>query len=51
MIAVLIARPEQESRAIEILRRCGSHHLWRAEGTWRNGSWLDYDPRGPLAAI
>ena len=51
MIAVLVARPEQEPRAIDVLRRCGARHLWRAEGTWRNGSWLDFDPRGPLAAI
>jgi hypothetical protein len=51
MIATLITRPEQEARAIDVLRTSGARHLWRAEGTWRNGSWLDYDPRAPLAAI
>jgi len=51
MIAVLIALPEDEASALDALRRSGARHLWRAEGTWRNGSWLDFDPRTPLAAV
>jgi hypothetical protein len=29
----------------------GARKVFRAEGTWRNGSWLDFDPRSPLAAV
>ena len=51
MIAVLIENPEMDGLAIEILGRNGARRLWRAEGTWRNGSWLDFDPRGRLVAV
>jgi hypothetical protein len=51
MIAVLIENPEMDALAIEILGRNGAQKIWRAEGTWRDGSWLDFDPRRPLAAV
>ena len=50
MIAINVDRPEMESRAIAILRRHGARDLGRTEGTWRDGSWRDFDPRAPLHA-
>jgi hypothetical protein len=51
MIAVLIGAPDAEGRIIDLLRRHGARKVFRAEGTWRNGSWQDFDPRSPLAAV
>jgi hypothetical protein len=51
MIAVLVERSGTEQRAIETLRRHGARDLSRAYGEWRNGSWQDFDPRAPLAAV
>ncbi|HWM40906.1 MAG TPA: hypothetical protein VNP36_00585 [Burkholderiales bacterium] len=51
MIAVNVDRAGTEKRAIEILRRHAARDLRRAEGEWANGSWRDFDPRAPLAAV
>jgi hypothetical protein len=51
MIAVNVDRPETDRRAIEILRRHGARDVRRAEGRWSDGSWRDFDPRAPLAAV
>jgi uncharacterized membrane protein YeaQ/YmgE (transglycosylase-associated protein family) len=51
MIAVLVERAGTEPRAIEILRRHGARNVSRAYGEWRDGSWQDFDPRAPLAAV
>jgi hypothetical protein len=51
MIAVLIEPHDSDARAIEQLKRNGARKVWRAEGTWRNGSWLDFDPRSRLIAV
>jgi len=51
MIAVNVDRPETDNRAIEILRRHGARDVRRAEGRWADGSWRDFDPRAPLAAV
>jgi hypothetical protein len=50
MIAVNVDRPETERRAIDILHRHHAKEVGRAEGTWREGSWKDFDPRAPLSA-
>jgi hypothetical protein len=50
MIAVCVDRHGAEGRAIELLKRHGARDVGRAEGTWRDGSWRDFDPRAPLAA-
>jgi phage tail tape-measure protein len=50
MIAINVDRPEMEKRAIEALRKHGARDLGRTEGTWRDGSWRDFDPRAPLHA-
>jgi hypothetical protein len=51
MIAVLSGAPDSEGRIIDLLRRHGARKVFKAEGTWRNGSWLDFDPRSPLATV
>lgn len=32
---------------VETLRRMGAHELEQAEGQWRNGDWIDFDPTQP----
>jgi hypothetical protein len=51
MIAVNVERAGTEKPAIEILKRHGARDVRRAEGDWANGSWRDFDPRAPLAAV
>lgn len=51
MIAVNVDRDGSEARAVAILRRHHARNVGRAEGVWRDGSWRDFDPRAPLAAI
>ena len=51
MIAVLAERPGTEPRAVELLKRHGARDVGRTEGTWRDGSWRDFDPRAPLATV
>lgn len=50
MIAVNVERGN-ESRAAAILRQHRARDVGRAEGEWRDGSWRDFDPRAPLAAV
>jgi hypothetical protein len=50
MIAINVDRPEMERRAIDVLRRHNAKDIGRTEGTWRDGSWRDFDPRAPLSA-
>jgi len=33
-----------EARAISIFEECGAIQVERAEGTWSNGEWSDFDP-------
>jgi len=51
MIAVCVDRAGTEEHALAILRRSGARDIGRADGQWRNGSWRDFDPRRPLAAV
>ena len=44
LIAVALAGPADEARALEVLRGLGAHHIERAEGTIVNGDWTDFDP-------
>lgn len=44
LVAVALAGPDEEARALDTLRRLGAHHLERAEGTIENGDWVDFDP-------
>ena len=51
MIAVCVDRAGVEPRALAVLRNYGATDLGRAQGQWRDGSWRDFDPRSPLAAV
>jgi hypothetical protein len=51
MIAINVDRSGTDRRAIEILKRHGARDVRRAEGQWADGSWRDFDPRAPLAAV
>jgi hypothetical protein len=51
MIAVNVDRAGTEKKAVEILRRHNARDVRRAEGQWADGSWRDFDPRAPLAAL
>jgi hypothetical protein len=51
MIAVNVDRAGTEKRAIDVLKRHAARDVRRAEGKWANGSWRDFDPRAPLAAV
>ncbi|ATQ79183.1 hypothetical protein CR152_29500 [Massilia violaceinigra] len=44
LIAVAADQPDQEARAIDVLRGLGSHHIERAKGTIEGGDWTDFDP-------
>jgi hypothetical protein len=51
MIAICVDRSGTEKRAIDILRSHNARDVRRAEGHWADGSWRDFDPRAPLAAV
>jgi len=44
MVAVNTAEPESEALAVELLREQGARMIERADGTWRDGRWADFDP-------
>jgi hypothetical protein len=44
LVAVAVADPVEEGRALEVLRDLGAHHIERAEGTIVDGDWVDFDP-------
>jgi hypothetical protein len=48
LVAVNVGAGEvPESRAIEIFEQCGARQVERAEGTWADGEWADFDPVTP----
>lgn len=44
LLAVALSGQDEESRALDVLRRVGAHHIERAEGTVEDGDWVDFDP-------
>jgi hypothetical protein len=44
MVAVHAGKPEDEELAIGLLRDRNARMIERAEGTWREGKWFDFDP-------
>jgi hypothetical protein len=46
MIAVRVT-PQTESAALEALRAAQVDDIERTTGEWRDGQWVDFDPKGP----
>ena len=46
MVAVHAGQAEEEELAIDLLRDHGARMIERADGTWRDGKWSDFDPVG-----
>lgn len=44
LLAVAVPDAGGESRALDIFKRLGAHHIERAEGTVQDGDWVDFDP-------
>jgi hypothetical protein len=45
MVAVNVdAGSIAEDEVIRIFEECGAHQVERAQGTWANGEWADFDP-------
>lgn len=44
MVAVNTDSPEDEEVATGLLRTHGARMIERADGSWRNGKWADFDP-------
>ena len=47
LIAVAFDDPGLESRAVDLLRGLGAHHIERAKGNIVDGDWADFDPASP----
>lgn len=45
MVAVNVEDEAGALRAADILREEGARQIERAEGTWQDGRWADFDPR------
>ena len=43
-VAVNTDSPEDDEVAVGLLRTGGARMIERAQGTWRNGKWVDFDP-------
>jgi hypothetical protein len=44
MVAVSADAPERQDRAIDVLRNHHPRMIERADGSWRDGKWADFDP-------
>jgi hypothetical protein len=44
LVAVQIADEADPAPIIDILRQTGAREVEETEGTWRNGTWIDFDP-------
>jgi hypothetical protein len=44
IVAVRADEDGSEDRAVQALRTQGALEIERAEGTWRDGAWADFDP-------
>jgi hypothetical protein len=44
MLSVRIAEPANEERVIDTLRAQAAADIEEADGEWRNGNWVDFDP-------
>jgi hypothetical protein len=51
MVAVNADVDEDEEVAVDLMREAGARMIERADGTWQNGHWLDFDPVKPPEVI
>jgi hypothetical protein len=51
ILAVRIDRANDAQEVIECLRQFGAADIEKAEGTWENGEWADFDPVLPPQLI
>ena len=51
MVAVRTDAAPDEQKIIDALRTSGVCDIERAEGEWRDGAWVDFDPRCPPQLI
>jgi len=47
MVAVHLANPDDEQRIISTLKREHAEDVEHAQGKWRNGDWVDFNPVEP----
>ena len=47
MLAVNTEMGEDEEVAVDLMREAGARMIERADGAWRDGHWLDFDPVKP----
>ncbi|SAI69290.1 Uncharacterised protein [Bordetella ansorpii] len=47
VLAAVQVSPQQEAQAAQILRDAGGVDVERANGRWRDGKWVDFDPVQP----
>ena len=47
IVAVNIGDPDSEGLIIDTLKNQGAQGIERADGQWRDGEWVDFDPQRP----
>jgi hypothetical protein len=47
MVAVNAGSPQDKDVAVSVLHDYGARMIERAEGAWRDGKWVDFDPVRP----
>jgi hypothetical protein len=43
-VSVSVPAPDRRAGIVDTFTRHHAHSIEEAEGTWRNGSWVDFDP-------
>ena len=51
MLAVNTEFGEDEEVAVDLMREAGARMIERADGAWRDGRWLDFDPVKPPQVV
>ncbi|MDX5410519.1 MAG: hypothetical protein LPJ94_09890 [Thauera sp.] len=51
MLAVRVDNADTEAAVVDIFDRCQARQIDRTHGEWRDGSWLDFDPRKPIETL
>ena len=50
VVAAHAPEEQRQNRALDILRASGAKDIETAEGQWRHGKWIDFDPVAPPGA-